>query len=86
MGHFYCYSRNIPGHFPDSLYPLQGLVELLLRAGANPNLVDGAGKSALHWAVGALSGSVAQLHLLVEHGADLDMRVLAAWHGMAFDC
>lgn len=52
------------------LAKLRDISQLLLEAGADPNLKGQDGMTALRWAVGIPSGDFRLVRLLLEHGAD----------------
>ena len=56
---------------------LDTIGEMLLQDGVDPNLRDGQGWTALHWACSR--GSEEMVETLVKHGADIDARDLSGW-------
>ena len=49
-----------------------GIVTVLLEGGADPNLADENGKTALHYA--AAFGKDEAVQILIEHGASIDLQ------------
>lgn len=57
------------------------IAKALLRAGADPNYVNGAGDLALFW---ALDGGVEVTKLFVDYGADLDAESPKGWTPLSY--
>ena len=53
-----------------ALYGDASLMTALLAAGADPNVVNDAGATALHWS----AGDIEKVRVLLAHGADVDAR------------
>ncbi|KAJ2902815.1 hypothetical protein MKZ38_000096 [Zalerion maritima] len=58
-----------------SLHPMAGMLDLLLDAGADPNLVDGDGSAPLNY----LAGSSEACDILVKRGADIHHKDGSGW-------
>mmetsp|Transcript_10856 Transcript_10856/g.27346 ORF Transcript_10856/g.27346 Transcript_10856/m.27346 type:complete len:141 (-) Transcript_10856:923-1345(-) len=74
----------MPGYTPLMCAAHRGRLECataLLRAGADPNYVNGAGDLTLFWAI---DGGVELIKVLNEYGADLDARSPKDWTPLSY--
>jgi len=62
------------------------VIDTLLRSGANPNLRDRNGMTALMWAVGHGDGYTNVVRLLIKMGADVNQRQYGDRGDTALDC